>query len=130
MERKIDLYHNSEKDWGMFRQIASGHISETAILFENEGIVAVVQARGEAAFYDLEDNLLGRGRVPGANGGREVYEEVRCRVRGNLLSLEFPIYEWIDNYPHCDGEHDRWDTRIVGHHTLTLDRDTNTVTCG
>lgn len=32
--------------------------------------------------------------------------------------LQFPIAKWIDNDPNCDGEYDRWDSKMFGYHAL------------
>lgn len=117
---KIDKSFHSEKDSNKTYQLASGYISQTAILFEKENIVAVIQASGNVSFYDRNDVLIAAGNAPSVDDGRGVYEEINCQVENNLLKLQFPIYEWIDNYPNCDGEYDRWDSRKVGAHTLTL----------
>lgn len=122
MTRKIDITFNSEKDTnkGLY-QLASGYISQTTIHFEKENVVAVIQAKGSVEFYNMDDELIAFGNVSAVESGKEVYENVGCQVEDNLLKLQFPIYEWIDNYPHCDGEHDRWDTKIIGYHTMTFD---------
>jgi len=128
MTDKIDSTFHSEKDsHTKLYQLASGHISQTAILFEKEGVVAVIQANGSVEFYNTDGVLIAAGSVPAEESGKGVYEEVSCQVENNLLTLRFPIYEWIDNYPHCDGEHDRWDTRIVGFYPLTLDLSTGSL---
>ena len=85
-----------------------------------------MQAKGQAAFYDLEGRLLASGEVPSA-GGREVYEELCCQVEKEKLTLLFPIYRWIDHYPNCDGENDRWESRRVGDHSIIFDLNTKTV---
>ena len=122
MNKKVDITFNSAKDTNnKSYQLASGYISQTTILFEKENVVAVVQAKGSVEFYNMDDALIAAGSVPSAEGGRGLYEEISCQVENNLLKLQFPIYEWIDNYPNCDGEYDRWDTRKIGAHTLTLD---------
>lgn len=122
MKRKIDITFNSEKDTNKKSyQLASGYISQTTILFEKENVVAVIQARGSVEFYNMDDALIAAGNVPSVESGRGLYEEICCQVENNMLKLQFPIYEWIDNYPNCDGEYDRWDTKKVGVHTLTLD---------
>ena len=105
-------------------QLASGYISQTTIHFENENIIAVIQAAGSVEFFDRDDTLIAAGSVSPDDSGRKVYEDVVCQVKDDVLILQFPIYEWIDNYPHCDGEHDRWDTRIIGFHALNLDLQT------
>lgn len=128
MAREIDIVFNSEKGKSSF-QIASGYISVTTILFEKENIVAVIDAKGAVEFYNVNDELLATGEVSKVESGRQVYEEVCCEADENAVIIRFPIVEWIDNYPHCDGEHDRWDSRIIGYHTLKLDRLTNSVVC-
>lgn len=129
MELKIDktICSDSQKDTGYF-QIASGYISETVLLFERENVIARVQAKGQVTFFDLNGAVLASGEVPAETGGREVYQELSCQVADGKLILLFPIYQWIDNYPNCDGEHDRWDTKRVGAHTLTFDIAAKTVT--
>jgi len=119
--QKTDMVFNSEKDTaGVFHQIASGYISTTSVLFEKEGVVAVIQAKGSVEFFNADGALIASGNVPAAEGGRELYEDVAFGVENGLIKLTFPIYQWIDNYPHCDGEHDRWDKKTVGSHSLSL----------
>ncbi len=122
MKENADIIFNSEKDVNLkMYQIASGYISQTKIFFEKENVLAVIEAKGTVEFYGTDEKLIASGKVPPVVSGKEVYEEVGCQTENNMIKLQFPIYEWIDNYPHCDGEHDRWDTKIIGYHTLTLD---------
>ncbi len=121
MKRKIDIVFDSEQDnsKGYF-QIASGYISETVVHLLKENLIMVICAEGRVVLYDMEDNLIAEKTAPKNDGGREVYEEVCCCVFDDTLSVKFPIYKWVDNYPNCDGEHDRWDTVKIGEHTVTL----------
>lgn len=125
MERKIDFVFNSEKE--STYQLASGYISKTTVHFEKENVLAEIQAKGCAEFFDADGVLIAAGSVSAEEDGRGVYEEVTCRVDGKLLKLSFPICQWIDNYPHCDGEYDRWDKKILGFHTLTLDLENGSI---
>ena len=117
MAREIDKVFGGEEKI----QIASGYISKTNILFEKEGIIAEIDAKGSVKFYDTDENLLDEGSVPSQTGGREVYEEIYPKLDGKSITLSFPVYEWIDNYPNCDGEHDRWSTKTIGYESLTFD---------
>ncbi len=122
MSRKIDITYNSENDSkGKKLQLASGYISETNILFEKESIAVYIQAKGHVGFYNIDDERLADFDLPAVEAGRQVYEEVCCSVEGEAIILEFPLYKWIDNYPHCDGEHDRWDTREIDRDILKFD---------
>ena len=129
MEQKFDkiICSDREKDTGYF-QIASGYISETVILFEKENVIARVHAKGQVTFCDLSGAVLASGEVPAEEGGREVYQELACCIEDGKIRLLFPIYQWIDTYPNCDGENDRWITKQVGAHTLTFDIAAKTVT--
>lgn len=118
--RDIDITFNSENGKRSF-QIASGYISETAIYFEKEKITLLVHAKGRTEFYNLNEELLAAGAVPSEDSGREVYEQITCEVIEGKIVIEFPIVRWIDNYPNCDGEYDRWDSKIVGYRTVTYD---------
>ena len=124
--KNIVFDSKTEKNGALF-QIASGYDSETRILFEKEGVIVKIRAEGQVDFYDAAEQLLASAKMPSQEGGREVYQDVGCGVEGTSVILRFPIYQWIDNYPHCDGEHDRWDTRTVGYHTVTFDLSSHSV---
>lgn len=126
--KNYDIVFNSEKenDKKCF-QIASGFISETTILFEKENSVAVIQAKGRVEFYNMEGELLSIGELPPVESGKGVYQEICCQVVNSTIVLQFPIYEWIDHYPDCDGEYDRWSTRTIGYETITFDTATNAI---
>ena len=63
-------------------------------------------------------------KVPKQEGGREIYMDVTCHVENGQIVLKMPIYRWIDHYPHCDGENDRWDAETIGYHTVRYDLET------
>jgi len=108
-------------------QLASGYDSTTQMLFETAGIRVRIEAKGFVEFFNTEGESIYSIRLP-ETGGRGVYEDVVCSGSSKRICLQFPVYRWIDNYPHCDGEYDRWDTKIVDYHTLTLDLATMEVT--
>ncbi len=117
--KDYDKIFNSEENTGFKSfQLATGYISCTTILFEKEKIVAKIEAKGHIEFFDCEDILLASFDIPAQTGGKETYNEVLCGAEDNTVLLKFPIVEWIDNYPNCDGEHDRWDAETIGYCTL------------
>jgi hypothetical protein len=100
MERTVDITFDSEKITGSQKyQLASGYISQTSILFEKEGVIAVIQANGTVEFFDRNDSRIAAGNAPAIDDGRGVYEDVFCAVNNGAICLEFPVYKWIDNYP-------------------------------
>ena len=121
MEKNFDIVFNSEKDNGKSFQIANGHISQTKILFENEKIIAVVDAKGIATFKDIDNVVLGTCYITREESGKAVYESVMLKAEGDVITISFPVCEWIDNYPNCDGEHDRWDSRIIDYLDIRFD---------
>lgn len=117
--KDYDKVFNSEENIGIKSfQLATGYISSTTILFEKEKIVAKIEAKGHIDYFDCEDTLIASFDVPSQTGGKETYNEVLCETEENTIVLKFPIVEWIDNYPNCDGEHDRWDAQTIGYNTL------------
>ncbi|MBQ5591271.1 MAG: hypothetical protein IIU65_06290, partial [Clostridia bacterium] len=102
-------------------QLANGYISTTSILFEKEGVIALISAKGKVEILDKNDSVVETKILPAVTIGKEVYDEVACFVSNGKIILEFPTYEWIDNYPNCDGEHDRWDTKEIGRETISFE---------
>ncbi len=96
--------------------IACGYISTTWFDFVSEGVKAKIEAKGHVEFY-RGDELMEAYDVPRPDSGRELFMHVRCSVSDDSVILEFPVYSWTDNYPHCDGESDRWDAEIIGYTT-------------
>ncbi len=125
---KYDIIFDSEKEKsGKSFQIASGYISETRVLFEKERVAAIIHAKGKVEIYNVNGQIEAIGELPEVEIGKQVYEEVCCDVKDSRIIMSFPTYTWIDNYPHCDGEHDRWETRKIGEKVLTFDLQNKTV---
>lgn len=102
-------------------QLACGHISNTTILFQQENIWIDVEAAGKIRFFAMDGAELTQYTLPKSNTERELYEDIRCSVEDCSIVLEFPIYSWIDHYPNCDGEHDRWTLTIKEYFAVKFD---------
>ncbi len=89
-----------------------------------KGYEIEVSSKGEAVFWDREGKELCRVQEQG-----QEYKEVRLLWKRGSVSLQFGKVEWIDNYPNCDGEHDRWDQRWRTEYEVTLNEETNTLSC-
>lgn len=98
--------------------LAHGYDSNTKILLEEQEIVIFIEAKGEISIEDIDGVIIDTITVPKQEGGREHYEEVFLEVSDGEIRFKFPIYKWIDNYPHCDGESDRWDKVIIDYHEI------------
>ena len=126
--KNFDMIFNSQREKDAKIELANGYISTTEILFEVERIVIKIDAKGTVDFLNLENKIIASINIPKQTGGKEVYTEVLCDVEDMCILLKFPLVEWIDNYPHCDGEHDRWDSKIIGYHNLVFDLKTSQIT--
>ena len=120
--------NTAEKNKFKVRQLATGYVSSTTIPFEANEIVVRIEAKGFVEFLNPQENLLASFNLPKQAEGRGVYTEVLYSEGDNAITLKFPIIEWIDNYPHCDGEFDRWDTKTIGYYTLEFNIQTNKIT--
>ena len=108
-------------------QLASGFNSTTEIFFEVEKVIVKIEAEGKVEFLSPEREVLASYELPKITEGTGTYNNVICDAKDDKVILSFPIVEWIDNYPHCDGEYDRWDTRTVGYYTIEMNLLTNDV---
>lgn len=109
--------------------LACGFLTRTDILFKEENIAAVIECTGEIEFRRPDDmrNTIAAVTVPKQEGGREIYMDVTCLVEDGCIVLKMPIYSWIDHYPNCDGESDRWDVETIGYHTVRFDIETGKI---
>ena len=80
--------------------------------------------KGEVIFRDMEGKELCR-----CEEQEQAYREIRLLWKQGELSLQFGATEFIDHYPNCDGEYDRWDERWHGKYQVTLDEESNKVSC-
>ncbi len=107
---------------GEMINLACGYISRTKIEFINEKITVNIEAKtGEVDFYDAEAKKRLSAKIEAPLSGDEKFSEVKCIVEGEQIKLGFPQYVYKDNYPHCDGEHDRWTKTISGFNYLCYD---------
>ena len=96
--------------------LASGYVSDNEILFVHEKIIVQIESKtGAVAFCNEQGNVLQAAKAELPQTGDEKFSEVHCAVSEDLIKLGFPQYTYEDNYPHCDGEHDRWTKRISGY---------------
>ena len=120
-EPKYDETYITSKHTGPQNyHLACGFRTRTDILFKEENIFAVIECSGEIQFRSPDDvkTTIASVKVPKQEGGREIYMDVTCLVEDGCIVLKMPIYRWIDHYPHCDGESDRWDGEAIGYHTV------------
>lgn len=107
---------------GTIINLACGYISLNEIAFTNENIIVNIESRtGEIEFYDLKSNKLLSYKVETPSSGDEKFSEIQCIVVDGQIKLGFPQYIYKDNYPHCDGESDRWSKEISSFSFLCYD---------
>lgn len=61
---------------------------------------------------------------PSEKGYTAQYGDVECGVVEGNICFRMPVYDWDDYYPHCDGESDRWNRKIIKWFRVVFDCDT------
>ncbi len=118
MTHKV-IFNSDNYPNGEIVNLASGYVSLTKIEFINENITVNIEAKtGDVEFYDSEAKKCFSAKIEIPSSGDEKFSEVKCVVEGEKIKLGFPQYTYKDNYPHCDGEHDRWTKTISGFNFL------------
>lgn len=120
--------HLYQGDWFKDYQLANGYISQTTIFFEDYHIYVEIEADGHIVYKDTSDSIISTYEIETPEDGKRKYTDIRCICRDGILGLYFPIVKWIDNYPNCDGEHDRWDTIKVAEIQVLHNLDTKEIT--
>ena len=101
----------------------------TFIHFKNENIIVIIdQNKHVFEFYNQDEQLIISGNLPEVTEGRNAYPEITYGVEKDNIIFKLPVCRWIDNYPHCDGESDRWDTEILGFHIYKFNLITKSIT--
>ncbi len=121
-------FNSSHTPGGEMITLASGYASLTLIKLENENLSVAIEAKtGEVNFYDGLSNKLLSAKVNVPSSGDEKFSEVKCIVENGQIKLGFPEYSYKDNYPNCDGEHDRWTKTITGFKFICYDIKNNCI---
>ena len=122
------IFDSAKSISGELFDLACGHISLNEISFLNEKIMVNIESRtGEIEFFGADSNKLLFTKIPTPSSGDEKFSEVMCIVEGDYIKLGFPQYVYKDNYPNCDGEHDRWEKSISGYDYLCFDYKNNCI---
>lgn len=106
------VFDSEELRWGSWEEkleFDRESKPQVSILFQKESVVLHADCHGGAVFHDVSGNLLHEGKAD----AEAFFSSVYVGVRDGEISVRFPVTKWVDHYPHCDGEHDRWSEIIV-----------------
>lgn len=108
------IVKNSEELKEARFHLSCGFHENTYILFEKAGFYVNIHCRGTFTFCTLDYQPLAVIRAKPMDSGRECYMDVLISTTEDGAVFCLPEYRWIDHYPHCDGESDRWSAEIIG----------------
>lgn len=74
------------------------------VFFEKENIVLQADCQGNAVFMNPDGIELYRSKAE----SDRLFLKIYCKIKDNTVTVRFPVIEWVDHYPNCDGEYDRW----------------------
>lgn len=108
-------------------------IRPTTVSFVQEKRSVTMDSLGHIAFFDEAGQPLGAVDFPVSDdpskyGHTAQYGQIRCRADGKTITISLPVYGWDDNYPHCDGESDRWDRYVARWFQIHFDCADGTIT--
>ena len=81
------------------------------VLFSKEGVILQADNNGNSVFFDSEGNELFKARAEYEEKSR--FSWICFHSGKNVITVNFTVTKLVDNYPHCDGEYDRWDEIVV-----------------
>ena len=94
--------------------LSCGYYETTSFLFEKLNFYVVIHCKGIFTFYTLDGEEIKKVTCKKMSGGRGCYMDVFITTTDSEVIFQLPDYIWYDSYPYCDGESDRWDTKIIG----------------
>ena len=108
-------------------------INPTKVCFTQEQICVSMDSLGHIEFFDVGERSLGSADFPVSEDPSKYahtaqYGNMECSADGCSVTVYLPIYYWLDSYPHCDGESDRWTRRIERWFRVVFDCKSRTIT--
>lgn len=94
--------------------LACGYYTTTSFLFEKANFSVVIDCCGDFTFYTVGGEKIETIKAKRMLDGRERYMDVFISTTEDGVTFKLPDYQWTDYYPHCDGESDRWDGKVIG----------------
>ena len=95
--------------------LSCGFHDKTYFLFEDANFYVAIHCKGTFEFRNADNKqLIKEIKAKSMDSGRGCYMDVLISNTNNKVTFQLPDYDWIDHYPNCDGESDRWDAKIVG----------------
>lgn len=88
-----------------------------SVLFENEGVVLTADKDGNYAIESKDGTAVSSGKAQSDRRFMFIY----CSIKDNAISVRFPVTETVDHYPNCDGEYDRYSTKIIDNIIVTCE---------
>lgn len=90
---------------------------EITVFFEKENITLTADKNGNAVFCSTDGAEIKREKAQADRFFLSIY----CSVKDGAINVRFPITETVDHYPDCDGEYDRYSTKILDNIVITCD---------
>ena len=94
--------------------LSCGFHDTTSFFFEKANLRVDIHCRGSFTFYTVNGDKAETIKLKPMKTGRECYMDILITTEDDAVIFQLPEYRWIDHYPHCDGESDRWSTEIIG----------------
>ena len=93
--------------------LSCGFYDTTSFFFEKSNFSVTIHCKGIFTFCGPDGETQTVKARP-MTDGRSCYMDVFITTTDNGALFQLPDYIWYDNYPDCDGESDRWDTKLIG----------------
>ncbi len=90
------------------------------ILLEKENLVLEVCSQGDITLCDIDGKSIATKKVEPQKYPDRNFNSVLVKFFDSKVELNMLINKTVDNYPHCDGEYDRWSTIRIENIPVTL----------
>ncbi|MBQ8000828.1 MAG: hypothetical protein IJ298_06350 [Ruminococcus sp.] len=80
-----------------------------------EGCTIIVSNEGEVVIYDTDDSIALHTEKT-----EKCFKEIRFIWEEDSIRVQFGHTHYVDHYPNCDGEHDRWSETWVSEYEVSL----------
>ena len=104
---KYDYVYDSVKSVYEQKFDFKGNDKPITLWLSTENLFLQADRLGNAVFFDKDGKELFKDCA--VSDKVRFFSWIYCKKSADGLRVSFAVTKTVDNYPNCDGEHDRWD---------------------
>lgn len=78
------------------------------ILLKEQNFALEINSQGKVVLYDIDGKVIDTKKIKSEKYPDKKFSDVIIKISNDKIQLNMLMKKYVDHYPHCDGEYDRW----------------------